>query len=237
MTRPREESIRFPVRLHRLDRVEVIRLPRPMGGSAKLFLRDVARNEIPEYHRPIVIGISGRTNTGEEIPINTVGRWLFGTPGYMGHVKVSNWEGNEAQVEWPSQAPDVVYTLIAKLKAEVEGLAVNPSASEDEGVLERAMRIVQERRPNASIQHKAAFANSVYTMVTGWSGGFGGPSVREHAAGHVYGNRRYPFDEAVELLMLEESPIFGPIADVHHFCWENEHCFDNDPSDAEQLNS
>lgn len=49
-------------------------------------------------------------------------------------------------------------------------------------VLKRAMAWANENRPNASPQHKAAFANSVAYAVTGWSGGYGGPSVREHAA-------------------------------------------------------
>jgi len=49
-------------------------------------------------------------------------------------------------------------------------------------VLERAMAWASENHPNASSQKKAAFANSVAYAVTGASGGYGGPSVREHAA-------------------------------------------------------
>lgn len=220
------------MRLHGYGALVAIRLPRPMGDSAKIYLRNVAKARLPElYHAPIEIGISGRADTGEEIPINSVGRWLFGVPGYMGHVRVTNWEGDLAQVEFPADSPSIVHELIRRLKAVVEG--VDEPSSED--VLERAMRLIQERKPNASIQKKAAFANSVQYLVTGWSGGFGGPSVREHAACRLYGVRRYSFEEAVELLISEEGPIFGPLTEIHRQCWEEEYCFDDDPDDVRQL--
>ena len=96
-----------------------ITLPRHFGGNAKVFLRDVARL-FPEYHRRIHTGISGRSNDGREIPINNVGRWLFGTPGYMGHIRVSNWKGTLAQVEVPEKSPQIVFDLIQKIKEVVE---------------------------------------------------------------------------------------------------------------------
>lgn len=234
MTRSPAQPTRFPVRLHKLDRVEVIRLPRPMGGPAKVWLREQAK-ALPEYHQAIVTGISGRTDSGQEIPINTVGRWLFGTPGYMGHVRVSNWEGQEAKVEWPAQSPDVVHTLITKLKTRVEGEVVRETSSKD--VSEQAILLVRERRPHASLAHKAAFANSVLYLVTGESGGFGGPSVREHAAARRYGDRQWSFEEAVKVLLREDGVIFGPLTDLHRACWKEEHCFDNDPVDVEALES
>jgi hypothetical protein len=231
------KPMKFPVRLHGYGAAVAIRLPRPMGGSAKIFLRNVAKARLPElYHAPIECGISGRTDSGEEIPINSVGRWLFGVPGYMGHIRVSNWEGDLAQVEFPADSPAIVHQLIRRLKAVVEEVDI-PSGSEVEGVLERAMRLIRERKPQASLQKKAAFANSVQTLVTGWSGGFGRPSVREHAASRLYGAKagRYTFEEAVELLILDEGPIFGPLTEIHRRCWEEEFCFDDDPDDVREL--
>lgn len=52
-------------------------------------------------------------------------------------------------------------------------------------VLERAMTWARKNRPKASPERHAAFANSVAYAVTGASGGYGGPSVREHAASRV----------------------------------------------------
>jgi len=231
------KKAKFPVRLHGYGALVAIQLPEPMGGSAKIYLRNVAKARLPElYHAPIETGISGRTDSGEEIPINSVGRWLFGTPGYMGHVRVSNWEGDIANVEFPADSPSIVHELVHRLKAVVEGVDTPRGPGV---VLERAMRLVKERRPDASIQKKAAFANSVQYLVTGWSGGFGGPSVREHAASYLYGGKagRYTFGEAADLLLRDDGQIFVPITDLHRSCCEDEYCFDDDPSDVEQLTS
>ncbi len=103
-------------------------------------------------------------------------------------------------------------------------------------VQKQAMKLVNDKRPNASGYKRAAFANSVAYLVTGASGGYGGPSVREHTASQMYGpGGAYTFEEAVELLLSDEGPIFGPLTDVHRFCWENEHCFDDDPEDKAEL--
>lgn len=230
--RNQQQPIRFPVRLHGYDRVEIIRLSRNMGPSAKVWLREIAK-ELPEYHQPIECAIAGRTDTGQSIPINNVGRWLFGVPGYMGHIRVSNWDGLEARVEWPSQSPHVVHELIARLKAQVERSEYHPPAPGDE--LERARQLVEERKPSASIYHKAAFANSVQELVTGWAGGYGGPSVRQYAAVFMYSGRRYSFEEAAELLLRDDGPIFGPITEFHREIWDDYPCFDDDPRDVEEL--
>lgn len=108
-------------------------------------------------------------------------------------------------------------------------------------ILERARRLVEERRPKASAQKHAAFANSVAYLVTGMAGGYGGPSVREHAAARQYGTRgpledgRWAFEEAVERLLAEDGPIFGPLTGQHRRCWVEEHCFGDDPVDVVEL--
>jgi len=113
----------FPVRLHGYEAVVAICLPEPMGGGAKIYLREIAKTKLSEfYFAPIETGIFGRTDSGEKIPINTVGRWLFGVPGYMGHIRVSNWEGNLAQVEFPADSPSIVHELVNRLKEVVEGM-------------------------------------------------------------------------------------------------------------------
>lgn len=101
--------------------------------------------------------------------------------------------------------------------------------------LHRALDIARKERPQASPQRHAAFANSVAYLVHGWSGGFGGPSVREHAASWTFGTKRLSFDEAVQALLDEQGVIFGSLADIHRQCWENEYCFDDDPDDLKQF--
>ncbi len=101
--------------------------------------------------------------------------------------------------------------------------------------LHSAMDTARKERPQASPQKHAAFANSVAAMVHGWSGGFGGPSVREHAASWTFTSKPYSFDDAVRLLLDEQGVIFGPLTDIHRRCWEDEYCFDDDPDDLKQL--
>lgn len=115
------QTPKYPVRLHKHNAIVVIRLPKPMGGSAKVFLRNVGNKEVEDlYHFPIQVDIKGRSNTGQPIPIDKVGKWLFGVPGYMGHVRVSNWEGTDCKVEFPADSPTEVHALIEAIKKRVE---------------------------------------------------------------------------------------------------------------------
>jgi len=104
-------------------------------------------------------------------------------------------------------------------------------------VAEQAMDWIKQNRPEASPQHKAAFANAVTSKVTGFTGGFGGPSVREHAAARIRCGERMSFEEAVNLLNADDGPVFGPITKLHRVMWRVEHCFDDDPADLQELGS
>lgn len=90
--------------------------PRP----SKVFLRNFGKAEF-EYHLPIECEVSGRNDSGEEIPIDKVGKWLFGVPGYMGHVRVTNWEGRDCTVEYPQDSRRVVHELLQKIRERIEG--------------------------------------------------------------------------------------------------------------------
>lgn len=111
----------FPKRLGDYSAKATIRLPENKGAGAKVCLREIAKMRLAKmYHHPIETGICGKSDDGHEIPINTVGRWLFGTPGYMGHIRVTNWNGLDAQIEYPKESPELVHTLITDLKTVVE---------------------------------------------------------------------------------------------------------------------
>lgn len=108
--------------------------------------------------------------------------------------------------------------------------------SQRDEILKKAVELAQEKYPQASPQKHSAFANSVAYFVTGWSGGYGGPSVREHAAARVKLQRiSWSFVEAVEELIREEGVIFGPFTDLHRQCAMQEHCFDDDPEDIVKI--
>lgn len=111
-----------------------------------------------------------------------------------------------------------------------------------DAILDRALSTAQLRFPEACPAQHAAFANSVGYLTTGWSGGFGGPSVREHAACRKFGSRGpledglWPEEEAHRLLLEESGLIFGPLAEAHREAWRCEVCFDDDPADLVELN-
>ena len=104
-------------------------------------------------------------------------------------------------------------------------------------VLEDAKKFIDAAKPNASSQKRAAFANSVAYLVTRMSGGFGGPSVREHAASYELGDREWSYGDAVAELQRDDGLIFGPLTPAHRTCFQNEHCFDDDPQDLAELNA
>ena len=103
---------------------------------------------------------------------------------------------------------------------------------EYDDVLTRAVKLGKERYPSAPAEHHATFANSVAYLVTGMSGGFGGPSMREHQAsriGHSAGLvSNCTFEQATEAV---ELCCFGPLT-YEHACMLNvEHCFDDAPGE------
>ena len=101
--------------------------------------------------------------------------------------------------------------------------------------LERAMKLGKERHSNAPAQHHAAFANSVAYLVTGMSGGYGGPSMREHWAsriGHSKGEvGAFSFEGAVEAV---EGCCYEPLTIEHACMLDVEHCFDDAPGEVEE---
>jgi len=104
---------------------------------------------------------------------------------------------------------------------------------------ELALEYAQEAYPKASKTRKEAFAGSVVQLMTGWlyGGGGSGPTCRQHAAARFYraGEKLYSFDEAVQLLLKGDGPIFGFITSLHRECAEQEACFGDDPEDVVEL--
>ncbi|MGB9774566.1 MAG: hypothetical protein ACPL4I_11180 [Bacteroidota bacterium] len=103
--------------------------------------------------------------------------------------------------------------------------------------LEKAMSWANQNYPEESIQLKAAFANSVAYLVTGLSGGYGGPSLREHlvswsveTAGKASPGS-WTFEKAVAfsapLCFSPTAKFLGRLAEIQ----EVEASFDDDPED------
>lgn len=108
--------------------------------------------------------------------------------------------------------------------------------------LEKAMEWASENHSADSLHHRCAFANSVAYLVTGWSGGFGGPSMREHLVswslallGDLPRSGDWDFDKAVT---HAARYCFEPAANYRRellLILEGENCFDDDPEDIEYL--
>lgn len=102
-----------------------------------------------------------------------------------------------------------------------------------DAVLESALALGREKHPDAPAEHHSAFANSVAELVTGWSGGYGGPYMRQHLAvqkGYAAGLINCSFEAAVE---VAEKPCFGPVTLEHACMLEEEECFDDTSDDIE----
>ncbi|MFQ3619177.1 MAG: hypothetical protein SNJ57_19430 [Cyanobacteriota bacterium] len=124
-------------------------------------------------------------------------------------------------------------------------------------ILEKALEWANQNRPTTSTQHRAAFANSVAYLVTGASGGYGGPSLREHLVSWSLGTvgavniggqamttitpgrlpmpGQWTFEAAVAhaapLCFNHASKYLNTLLQIQ----EREYCFDDDPADLEAL--
>lgn len=125
-------------------------------------------------------------------------------------------------------------------------------------VLQAALEWGKSRYPNASNYRHAAFANSVSYLVTGFSGGYGGPSIREHCVSYAlvgdgynlpvstnlgtlnmsYPDGRIPaagnweFEQACK---FAENIAYGQLPQIARRIASIEACFDDDPADLERL--
>jgi hypothetical protein len=125
-------------------------------------------------------------------------------------------------------------------------------------VLKLALKWAKLNYPDSNNYRYSAFANSVNYLVTGWSGGYGGPSVREHLCSWslvgdgdidmvdtdsgsftvLYPDGRLPragdwnFDNAIQFC---KNICFGILPRLALKVVVQECCFDDDPNDLKQI--
>lgn len=120
-------------------------------------------------------------------------------------------------------------------------------------VLKQAMEYALTHYPSESAQRRAAFANSVAYLVTGWSGGYGGPSVREHLVSWwVHNPSTIKFDHwSISHEPTLPKPGEWKVEEAYlvceAFCFRSlpkatslriaaiEQCFDDDPTDLKVI--
>ncbi len=117
------ETIKVPARMLSLRKSPYVTVIFP--EDAQTFWDDIckafreAAKIQPHYVIPVDNGgVNGISNNGSVIRINNLGKWLFGTPGYKGHVVYEQISSTEFRVHYPEGAPKEVRELLEKITAE-----------------------------------------------------------------------------------------------------------------------
>ena len=95
---------------------------RSLGVTAEVYIKEAAR-KLPEYNTPLNTWQVGHDLNNNEIAVNSLGRWLFGVPGFSGHSRIST-NGNKINVHYPNQPPEILQ-LLHSLKNHLELAKVN----------------------------------------------------------------------------------------------------------------
>ena len=98
-----------------------ITLLKPLGLTAEVLVKEFAR-QLPDYYYPFTGGVRGRDKDGNEVEVNTIGRWMFGVPGYPGAARIVP-DRNKILIYYPEHSAEPIEEFVAllKLKAETEG--------------------------------------------------------------------------------------------------------------------
>ncbi len=85
-------------------------------ANFKVLVRDAAKRTA-WYHLPVVLipDVHGRSDAGEVVEVNTLGRWLFGVPGYQGNARFIGWP-DVPYVELPEDVPEEVINGLLELR-------------------------------------------------------------------------------------------------------------------------
>lgn len=100
-----------------LNKTTVIYTQKKLGVTASVWLHEIAR-KLEEYNWPVDCWQVGKDNAGNEIKIDRLGRFLFGVPGYDGHIRIAP-NDSEITIHYPSE-PTEAEALFNKLKSEIE---------------------------------------------------------------------------------------------------------------------
>lgn len=111
---------KFPARLVGWEFFEEICLPEVMDiKAARLFIRNTAKSHRRLYFMPIETGVLAETRFTGIIPVDTLGRWLFGVPGYRGHTNILV-QGSHCKIEFPRETPLIAQILIVCVREAIE---------------------------------------------------------------------------------------------------------------------
>jgi len=95
-----------------------INVSKELGITASVYIYEIAR-KLPAFDIKFDSHEEGLTSAGESIPINTIGRWLFGVPGYEGHVRIVA-VNDSVEIYFPKDLPTGARDLLSSLKDKIE---------------------------------------------------------------------------------------------------------------------
>jgi hypothetical protein len=106
--KPKPQMLKLPARMQVSRATQCIAAGRQITKNE---LREKAKKH-PNYSIKVDNGgVDGATDIGETIPIDTLGKWLFGVPSYKGHIIVM--EGSKTgEIYIPNEAPSEVVEMI-----------------------------------------------------------------------------------------------------------------------------
>ena len=85
-----KEPLLLPARVGYVTHTLRFRQPEPpLDDRAKMLLRNKAKKLAP-YSKAVLLepDVCGRRDDGTPVPVTTLGQWLFGVPGFRGHITV-----------------------------------------------------------------------------------------------------------------------------------------------------
>ncbi len=106
-----------PYTVTNFDQVIEIDMKKPLGLTVRPIIQEQART-LDIYNEVFECDITGKDNDGNSIKVNTVGRYVFGVPGYPGNVRITT-DQNKVLIYYSSKAPKEVSTLLTQLKDKV----------------------------------------------------------------------------------------------------------------------
>lgn len=100
-------------------------LPEHVGNTKIcVYLRDLARSKFRDrYFAEIdTKGTVGTKSDGTQIPVDSLGRWLFGVPGYKQNIMIRNKVGIRCRINYHKDIPEAALDLLKAFKAHFQSM-------------------------------------------------------------------------------------------------------------------